>query len=506
MTRRPQPFTQFAKSQLQVKFTPAQLAFAHVVFDGLEPSELPDDLRPLATQLFGDIETVPQQCRRVVAQVKGARVGGTWMWSLFLLYRALTAELRRLAAGELGFCPIVAPKLKTARQALRYALGAARKAPAIAPLITSSSKDGFILSRRDGREVAIECMPASRGGDAVRGVSMVAALMDESSFFRDKDSGVVNDVEIHRAIRPRLLPGDPLAILGIISTAWLESGLLHDYVQRNHPDRGGAPTTALACIATSLLMRPDNPELLADIEAEREIDPENAAREFDCVAFGAGTGQFFPDDAITQCTREDLPLIVDAPQATHGAGCDPAFAAGGDAAALVVVHRDDDVAVVSETDELKGTQARVPGEVCAHWAEIAGRHGVREIASDTHYRESLREHFSKAKISLLEAENTNEGKVVTHTAARDRMLRGKVAISARQRRLIQQLREVLVKRESGGRTRIFSPRKNGSHGDLASAFVLALWALGERAPLLLSNAPPPEFESNLWANMPGRGF
>src|SRR5206468_4919087 len=107
------------------------------------------------------------------------------------------------------------------------------------------------------------------------------ALLDEASFFRDPDSGVINDTETYRAMVVRVLPGGKMLV---ISTAWLEGGLLHELVQMNH----GNPSGAVASICPTLEMRTDA-RIRQIVDEERERDAENAAREFDCVAFGSGS-------------------------------------------------------------------------------------------------------------------------------------------------------------------------------------------------------------------------
>ena len=83
----------------------------------------------------------------------------------------------------------------------------------------------------------------------------------------------------------------------------------------------------------------------------------------------------------------------------------------------------------------------------------------------------------------------------------------KVRIPAGNRRLLQQLRQVVSKPTPGGQLTITSPRRGGAHGDLASAFVLAAWdaqkhgAARPLAPLPLNLGPP-----SRWEGMPGRGF
>lgn len=297
--KRPASFSAFLARVPGIRLTRAQLVLVRVAFDGTEPRQLEGEQRVLARTLFGDVETVPPEVRTVLALLKGARIGGTWLCSMFLTYSALTANLSGLAAGELAFAPIVAPDLKTARQAMRFALGLAKLVARTH--IESETADGFVLRRGDGRTVSIECLAASRGGSAVRGRSMVAALMDESAFFRDADSGVVNDAEIFRALVVRIRQG---GILCVISTAWLRTGLLMDLIEKNH----GAPRSALAAIAPTTLMRTDSLQLARIIDEERLRDPENAAREFDCVPFEGGAAAFIAAHAIDAMVDDSLPV------------------------------------------------------------------------------------------------------------------------------------------------------------------------------------------------------
>jgi len=150
-------FVDWCRDVLHVEFSPAQRVLWLVAIDGVQPRDLEGEDRDLAAELFGsEVGEVPADARTVLALLKGARVGGTWGFALYLLYRALTADCSTLAAGEVGFCTVVAPDLKTARQAARYALGAAEACADIAPLVESQDKDGFTLRQHDGQVISIE--------------------------------------------------------------------------------------------------------------------------------------------------------------------------------------------------------------------------------------------------------------------------------------------------------------------------------------------------------------
>src|SRR5690606_22655097 len=106
--------------------------------------------------IFGDVDVVPLVARDVLFAVCGARAGKTYvLGALYSLWRALVADLSTLAAGELACALIVAPDLRLARQALRYALGACKSVPALAALIQSETTDGFVIKRPDGHLVSI---------------------------------------------------------------------------------------------------------------------------------------------------------------------------------------------------------------------------------------------------------------------------------------------------------------------------------------------------------------
>lgn len=482
-------FERFLDEVLHVAITRAQRVMVRVMFDDANPGEFEGEDRELARQLFGAVDVVPQSARHVVALLKGARMGGTWLWALYLLYRALTADLSGLQPGELAFAPIVAPDLDTAEQGLRYAAGAAHSSRRLGELIAGETKTSLLLRRPDGHGVSIETRAATRGGSAVRGRTMVAALMDESAFFRDASSGVVNDTEIARALKVRVIPGGKL---GVVSTAFLEAGELWTLIEQNHPDHGGEPTGALACIAPTLTMRPNDPKLAQVVAEERQRDPLNAAREFDCKALSGGAELLFDRAALRAAVDEHLALPLEhTTQRPAYAGGDLGFVS--DCAALVVVRRYlqvvkgaptwmFEVAAIDEDRPEPGSPLK-PSVVIGGFAKRAKSYRTTGVWADGHYRESHREHLEEHDLMLLEAPEGQPGKQQVYMAARVLIHGGRVRLPNHPR-LLAQLREVIRKPLPGGGFRVMSPRKGvgQGHGDIVSAFVLALhaaWAESE---------------------------
>lgn len=468
---RPLPFTRFCADVLHVALTPGQRVLALVAYDGLEPAELEGEDRELARAIFGDVDTIPPEARSVVVAVVGARGGKSYvLCGLRLLHLALTVPLVSLAPGEVASALVVAPDLRLARQTLRYALGAAKTVPAIASRIRSESTDGFVIDRENGHTVSLEALPATRGGSALRGRSLVGAVLDEAAFFRDEDYAV-NDAEVFRAVSPRVMPE---GVVVIASTPWAEGvGLLYELFASNH----GNPRTAIAAHAPTLLLRNDS-RTRTMVDRERERDADNAAREFDAQFMASGAGLFFDAHAIDAAVDRlaSLPLPHE-PASVVAVGGDFGFRS--DSSALVVARLEGDVYRIADVLELRPQKGAplAPSAVCAAFAEVTKRYGCASVIADRHYEEAVREHLATHSLRLVAAPDGLSGKLETYARARALLHEGRVRLPE-HRRLIAQLKAVTSKPTPGGGLTISSPRRSGAgHGDIVSALVLALAAL-----------------------------
>ena len=300
--RKVETFVDFVAS-LGVTLTAAQRVVALVAFDGVAPSALGGAEREIARAIFGEVEVVSAVALAVFVAVCGARGGKSYVFcALRALHLALTGPTSTLAPGERGYVVLVAPDMRLAAIVLDYALGAARSSPRIAARIRNVTADGFVLARAHGREVAIEVLPASRGGSAVRGRSLLGFIVDECGFFRDADS-VVNDRDVFDAGTKRVVAGGQTIIA---STPWSEVGLLHELFTENH----GRPVQALAAHAPTMLLRDGDARVRAMVDRERERDPDAAAYEYDALFRGGGGASFFDARAIDASIVDALPPPV----------------------------------------------------------------------------------------------------------------------------------------------------------------------------------------------------
>lgn len=283
-------------AEIEVELSPAQHALCAVCFDRVSIAGLDPDI---ARCVFGEAATIGDKMHRWLTWVIGGRSGKSYLGSMALLWRSIVSDLSCLARGEAATALIVCPDLRLSRHTLGFVRGALRH-PAIAACIeiVSDASDSIVIERPDGYQVAIEALPATRGGGAVRARTLVAAMLDEVAFFRD-DAYAVNDRDIYQAVSPRVtVPG---GFTLISSTPWIESGLLYDEWRENF----GHAFTGIAAQVTTGAMRSNSPIILDEIEHARLKDPKNAAREFDAMFGATGSGLFFPPEQVATCTVEE---------------------------------------------------------------------------------------------------------------------------------------------------------------------------------------------------------
>ena len=461
-------FVEFVEGSLGFRLRVAQRALGLVAFDRVNPEDLDGAEREAAERLFGPVDEVPPAARRVLALVKGGRCGGSWLSALYSLWRALTADLSRLAPGERASALMVAPDMRLGRHTLRYALGALEAHPELGAWIPSRTQDSFTVKRPDWHMVTVEVLPATRGGSAVRGRWLVSAVLDECAFFRDA-SAVVNDKDVFQAVAPRVLPG---GMVLLASTPWLEQGVLYEEFERNF----GTPTTSLAAHAPTLLLL-DTEDTKTMVEAERERDPDNARREFDAEFVTGGGGLLFGPELLKGALDKELPLVTTNP----GPGVRVTIAGDiglvNDASAIVAIHEQDSIIRAAEALEMrprKGQPLKL-SEVVATFCAFAERHGQKTIHCDHHALEPAREHLPKG-FTLSPVPAGQEAKATRWLDTRAAFRQSRVKIPGKLSRICIQLGQVVGKPVAGGGTQIVEPRRAGSHLDLGAAFVVGVWA------------------------------
>jgi hypothetical protein len=244
-------------------------------------------------------------------------------------------------------------------------------------------------------------------------------------------------------------------------------------------------------------MRDDDPELAAIIETEVARDHDNAAREFFCdTSVGGGSG-FFDAAAIANAIDETpLPLPVDRRLPTAAAAD---FAFRSDSSALVVARYDGRFYGVANLLELRPERGKplAPSHVVARFAEVTKSYGLDHVIADGHYRESIHEHLLTHGLEIIDAPAGLNGKIETYSRARAVLHEGRAKLP-NDPRFLAQLRAVTSRPMPGGGLSIVSPRRaGGGHGDLVSAWVLAV----HRLAYAVASPPPRQLEADKWEEL-----
>jgi hypothetical protein len=471
-------FHDFCGQVLKLHLTPGQTVVAKVAFGGYEPCDLQGEERELAIQMFGGVERVPADAKRYIVLRLGRGSGKTTMCSAYSIYEAVTHDISRCGPGDVPYVIIVAPDKETAKLSIRMAREMVRGQPALERLIVSDTDQMIQLRRPDGRMVRIEAFAASRGGSAMRGRTIIAFLMDEAEFFMSNADGgrdySVNDHDIWRALKPRLLPNGRGML---VSTPWPVETLMGSLFEENW----GHPKTAVAVKAPTLLVRGDDPDVAAMVQDELAKDPENARRELFCELDGVSGGEFFDINAL----QTSLDTVYEYPQAFNprwpvAVGVDFGFTR--DSSAIAVVQYDGEHYRTVFVDEMKPQPGKPlkPSQVVKKFAEIAKRYGSSYVISDGYYREAIKESLAECGLGLVDAPTGASGKAEVFQRTRAVLNEGhcKIPDVTIGRRMIQQAKLVSSKATPGGTVSIRVPRKLGlGHGDIVSAWVLAVHKL-----------------------------
>lgn len=484
-------FHDFCEKVLNLHLTPGQQVVAKVAFGHYDPIQLTGHERQLALEMFGGQETVPESAKRYIVLRLGRGSGKTTLCSAYAVYEAVTHDISKCGPGDVPYVITVAPDKETAKLSIRMAREMIRGNQALERLVVGDEQQSITLRRPDGRSVKIEAFAATRGGYAVRGRTIIAFLLDEAEFFTsNSESGAaqgreyaVNDREIFRALKPRLLrKGRGM----LISTPWPVETLMGELFEANW----GKAQTAVAVKATTLQVRGDDPDVAAMVADELAKDPENARRELFCDVDGLFGGEFFDTGALNLCLdsllaqrgdladgrwlgprNEKFPLAI---------GCDLGFTR--DSSAIVAVQFTGTAYEAVAIQELRPRpgQPLKPSDVIRKFTALTKAYQADGVIADGYYREALHEALSENKLVLIDAPPGTNGKADVFQRSRAVLHDGLIKLpdNALGRRLVQQAKLVTAKAAPGGTVTIKVPRKIGlGHGDLVSAWTLAVHKL-----------------------------
>jgi len=469
-------------------------------------------------------ERLPSGRPRYVILRTGVRAGKTLISVLALLLSVLTCSFRRPPKPELGELPgtdglvgvrkgelvralIVAPRLENTRAAFAQLVATMNASPRLKALFVKEPlAESCLIRRPDGHVVEIKRIAADVGGANLRSTWLAGALFDEADF-HDGDDAAVNLTENLRACRARLLEG---AQIWIPSSPWAEDSAFDRLFREAFKNNLANRTLAFHSDTVSMNPTIDREEMAR----ERAADPDNAAREYDAIPFGAGTTRFFPNDAVEKCVNLTRQMTLPPRPGLHYCGAD--YGLTKNSATQAIARPDGGKAVLVYFDELRPTkeQSVSPALTVPRFLGKAIEYGCRTLLGD-HYLAPLRE-IERAKfvatlppdhrgnVPAFEAFDPNrDAQAELFAELRRRMQAGQVELP-NDPRLLAQLKGTTVAHLPGGATKILLPKQGQSHGDILMAVALAIVA----CPAADRQAPPPPPEplpQEDWRSA-GRGF
>ena len=377
--------------------------------------------------------------------IVGRRGGKSHVAALLGVFLAAFREYRDvLAPGERGTLPIVAADRRQARVVFRY-VRALLSAPMLARLVEAERAESIDLTNG----VTIEVHTASFR--AVRGYTLVGAILDELAFWRTDDAAEP-DHEIVSALRPGMATVPGALLLGI-SSPYARRGVLW----KQHREHFGKPSDVLVWQAPSRAMNPTLPESVVQQALEED---EPAARGEYLGEFRLDVEALLTREAVEACVEPDRFEVGRLPGVAYHAFVDPS---GGSADSMTraIAHRENEAAILDCLRERRPPFS--PEAVVSEFAETLRSYGVSRVVGDRFAAGFHSELWEKRGIRYAPSEKPKSDL--------DRELlpalnSGRIVLLANEK-LVSQLVGLARRTARGGRDTI--DHAPGGHDDLANA-------------------------------------
>lgn len=311
------------------------------------------------------------------------------------------------------------------------------------------------------REVKI--FTASVAG--VSGFTAIGCLCDEVSKWKDADSEVNPGFEVLQSLRPTMAT-QPNAMMWLISSPW-STGDAHYEAFELGTNEGQTCFYAPTWTA--------NPTLTEKGCRKNSLTEQEFEREYRAIPMATEENRFFPADRILEAQERTFTLH----DVTSKGGGDLAFRRNS-SALCVLEHGIDEESkpayrLLLDREWVPTNASLRPGDVFSAMIGDLKKYNAETVCTDLHYIESLREELEGTDIALDEFPTNQEGIAKAYMRVRYLLSSGRISLARASQDLIRQLGATRVVPTSQGLS-IKNPETGGKHGDIASAFVCAVWA------------------------------
>lgn len=356
----------------------------------------------------------------------------------------------KLAPGEVGVVLVLAASKSQAATVFNYVKAFFESSPILSELLLPSTSDELRLVGN----IAI-CVHTN-SYRTLRGRTLIAAIFDEVSFWRDETTSQP-DIETYRAVLPAL--ATTKGMLVGISSPYSQRGLLFQKFQQaygqDNPDvlvvRGGTATF--------------NSTIDSDVIAQaHRDDPEAAAAEWD-GEFRGDLSSYVDRAVVINCVTPGIrerPFVRDY---RYHAFCDPS---GGqhDSMTLAIAHREGERGVLDAAREVRPPFS--PADVCEEFARLLKSYRISKVEGDRYGSGWVQEAFQKQGIRYVHSDRTRSEIFLDFLP----MLMSGTAVLLDESRLIGQLSQLERRTTRTGRDQIDHSRADAD--DVANAVAGAL--------------------------------
>ncbi len=341
-------------------------------------------------QLTGRTVRPPRSQFNIVLAVVGRRGGKTQHMSEIAVYQSCFNDYSEyLSVGEIGVVMLLACDRSQAKVLMRYIKGIFHSIPMLNDLIIRENTETIELKNNITIEIHTNSFRA------VRGRTVVAALLDEAAFYRDETSSNP-DYEVFNAVRASQAT-IPNSLLVIIGSPYRRKGLMFDLYNENY---GNNDSDVLVIQADTHTMNPTVPQKFIDKEYAR--DPVASAAEY---------GAQFRTDLENFVIKEQLDKVIEKGCPEHGYGTGIVYfgfvdPSGGskDSYTLAIAHREPNTEITVLDLIVERKSPFSPEAVTNEFCNILKTYRIKYVQGDNYAAEWPKEQYRKRGIEYKKAE------------------------------------------------------------------------------------------------------
>jgi len=376
---------------------------------------------------------------------------------LIAVYLAVLRDYTQiLTTGEVGVVMLLASDRRQARILKRYVSGLLNGTPMLKQLIAHETVDAIELSNA----ITIEIHTSSFR--AVRGYTIVAAILDELAFW-DSDDSANPDTEVLNALRPAMATV-PHSLMIAISSPYARKGELYKAYSAYF---GKEDANTLVWQAATRTMNPLVPQTIID---HAYADDEAVARAEYGAEFRRDLEAFIAREVVDACVPHQRFELSPVDGIDYVGFTDPS---GGsqDSMTLAIAHQENERMILDVIRECHPPFS--PEQVVREFCQILTQYRVHVIVGDRYGAHWVQEQFEKHGVTYTPSEKTKSDLYRELLP----MLNSKTVELLDHRRLITQLCGLERRTARGGRDSI--DHSAGTHDDVINAVAGALVIAGE---------------------------